>query len=231
MRTRLKTYAWRTLVAVLVVPAAMVLLFGVMPVPMTPLMVLRALNGAAIEKDWIGIDGISPHLWRSVIAAEDATFCAHRGFDLAALEKAWRSYRRGGNLRGGSTITMQTAKNLFLWPDRSFIRKGLEAWLTVYLEGLWTKRRTLEVYLNVVEWGPGIYGAEAAAQRHFGKAATNLDAREAALLASILPSPLRWSAARPGPYVRARAETIRYRAARLGDLDDCIAAEKQTAVP
>jgi monofunctional biosynthetic peptidoglycan transglycosylase len=220
----LKRNLWRLILVVLGAPALMTLVFGVLPVPLTPLMALRALDGAGIVKEWVGMDRMSAHLGRSVIAAEDATFCDHHGFDAAALRKAWRSYRRGGDLRGGSTITMQTAKNVFLWPDRTFVRKGLEAWLTVYLEALWSKRRIMEVYLNVVEWGDGVYGAEAAARKYFGKSAAALDAREAALLASVLPSPRKWSAAQPGPYVRARSETIKYRAARLGELDDCLAS-------
>lgn len=213
---------WRTLAVVLIAPAALTLLFALVPVPLTPLMLIRSLSGAPIENDWVPLARISRDLQRSVIAAEDMNFCNHFGFEPEALEKAWDSYQRGGKLRGGSTITMQTAKNVFLWPGRNFIRKGLEAWLTLYLEALWSKPRTLEVYLNVVEWGPGVYGAEAAAQHHFKKSAATLTAYEAALLASVLPSPQRWSASKPGPYVRTRAETIQYRAARLGSFGACI---------
>ncbi|MBL8643444.1 MAG: monofunctional biosynthetic peptidoglycan transglycosylase [Rhodospirillaceae bacterium] len=208
--------------AVLLLPAALTLFFAVVPVPITPLMLIRSFEGHGIRKTWTPIESISTDLQRSVVAAEDMAFCQHFGFDTAALEKAWESYERGGKLRGGSTITMQTAKNLFLWPDRTFIRKGLEAWLTVYIETLWSKPRTLEVYLNIAEWGPGVYGAEAAAQHHFGKSAAALSAHESALLASVLPSPQRWSASKPGPYVRTRAETIEYRAARLGEYGACL---------
>jgi monofunctional biosynthetic peptidoglycan transglycosylase len=218
---------WRRIVAaaiaVLALPAALVLLFAVVPVPATPLMLIRTLEGRGLRKDWVALERMAPALARSVIAAEDATFCAHFGFEREALEKAWASYQRGGRLRGGSTISMQTAKNVFLWPDRTFVRKGLEAWLTLYIEALWSKRRTLEVYLNVVEWGPGVYGAEAAARHHFNKSAADLTAEEAALLAAVLPSPLRWSPAKPGPYVRSRAATIQARAAGLGELGACIA--------
>jgi monofunctional biosynthetic peptidoglycan transglycosylase len=125
-------------------------------------------------------------------------------------------------LRGGSTISQQTAKNLLLWPGRDWIRKGLEAWLTIYIEALWPKQRIMEVYLNVVEWGRGVYGAEAAARHHFKKSAANLSANEAARLAAVLPSPLRWSASNPGPYVQRRSGMLQGRAARLGDLAACL---------
>ena len=220
---RWRSWIVRMLLVILALPALITLSFAVVPIPLTPLMVLRWVDGAPVQKDWVSLDEIAPHLARAVIAAEDATFCEHFGFEPEALRKAWRSYQRGGRLRGGSTISMQTAKNVFLWPGRTFVRKALEAWLTVYIEALWTKRRTLEVYLNVVEWGPGIYGAEAAAQYHFHKSAANLTARESALLAAVLPSPRRWSASKPGPYVRTRAETISTRAERLGVLGACIA--------
>jgi monofunctional glycosyltransferase len=212
----------RITAALLLLPAVTTLIFAVSPVPITPLMAIRASDGQSPTKSWVALENIAPALQRSVIVAEDATFCFHHGFETEALQKAWDSYQRGGRLRGGSTITMQTAKNVYLWPDRTFVRKGLEAWLTVYLETLWTKRRTLEVYLNVAEWGPGIYGAQAAAQHHFSKDAADLSDHEAALLAAVLPSPRRWSASKPGPYVRTRAETIQYRATRIGDGDDCL---------
>jgi monofunctional glycosyltransferase len=212
----------RIVAAIALLPAITTLIFAVVPIPLTPLMVIRAIDGVPVTKSWVAIDAMAVALQRSVIVAEDATFCVHHGFETEALQKAWDSYQRGGRLRGGSTITMQTAKNVYLWPDRTFVRKGLEAWLTVYLEALWTKRRTLEVYLNVAEWGPGIYGAQAAARHHFNKDAADLSDHEAALLAAVLPSPRRWSASKPGPYVRTRAETIQYRAARIGDGDDCL---------
>jgi monofunctional biosynthetic peptidoglycan transglycosylase len=209
-----------TLGVIILAPAALTLVFAFLPVPVTPLMLIRAAEGETITKDWTTLDEIAPSLQRSIIVAEDATFCTHSGFEPEALEKAWDSYQRGGRLRGGSTITMQTAKNVYLWPGRTFIRKGLEAWLTVYLEALWSKRRTLEVYLNVIEWGPGIYGAEAASRRYFNKPAAELSAYESALLAAVVPSPRRWSAAKPGPYVRSRAETILARAG--GALSGCL---------
>jgi monofunctional biosynthetic peptidoglycan transglycosylase len=217
---------WRriglTALGILLAPAVVVLVFAVVPVPVTPLMLIRTLNGAGIGQDWATLANISPRLPAAVIAAEDNLFCRHAGFDMEAIRKAWDRNQRGGALRGASTISQQTAKNLFLWPGRSFLRKSLEAWLTVYVEALWTKRRTMEVYLNIVEWGPGIYGAEAAARHHFGKSAATLSARESALLAAVLPNPRQWSAGNPGPYVRSRAEQLRGRASRLGELLDCM---------
>jgi len=157
--------------------------------------------------------GTSSRLLRAVIGSGDSTFCAPRGFDMKAIEKALkataRSDKRGrGRIRGGSTISQQTAKNAFLWPGRDWIRKGLEAGYTVAIEAIWGKRRIMEVYLNVAEWAPGVYGAEAASQHWFGKSADELTAREAARLAAILPSPRRYSASSPGPYVRRRTSRI-----------------------
>jgi len=138
------------------------------------------------------------------------------------LAQAWRANQRSDQLRGASTISQQTAKNVFLWPGRSYVRKALEAWLTLYIETLWSKRRIIEVYLNVAEWGDGIYGAEAAARHHFNTSAGALTAHQAALLAAVLPNPRAWSAGRPGPYVSGRARTLERRATQLGDLLDCV---------
>ena len=211
------------LIFVLLAPAALVALYRTTPPPQTPLMWLR---GGQVHYKWTPIGKISPYLARAAVAAEDEAFCTHNGFDRAAIERAWESYVDASDdekatLRGGSTISQQTAKNVFLWPGRTWLRKALEAGITVYMEALWPKKRILEVYLNVVEWGPGIYGAEAAARYHFHKSAAALDAHEAALLASVLPSPLKWSASKPGPYVQRRAETIAGRAARLGAYANC----------
>ena len=183
------------------------------PPPTTFLMVSRSLEGEGLSYRWRSLDEISPRLVEAVIASEDSTFCAHRGFDMKAIEKALkanaRAEKRGaGRLRGGSTISQQTAKNVFLWPGRDWVRKGLEAGYTVLIETLWGKRRIVEVYLNVAEWAPGVYGAEAAARHWFGKSASDLSAREAARLAAILPSPRRYNASSPGPYVRRRASRV-----------------------
>jgi monofunctional biosynthetic peptidoglycan transglycosylase len=159
-----------------------------------------------------------------VVAAEDNRFCEHWGFDWQALKGEIAAWRAGEAPRGASTITMQTAKNLFLWPDRSLFRKALEAPLTPQIEVLWPKRRIIEVYLNIVEFGPGIYGAEAAAQSFFGKPAADLSSREAALLAAALPSPRISSPARPSAWLEDRARTIRARIDQLGPMLACVRA-------
>ena len=213
-----------TLLIALLAPALIILIYRVVPPPGTPLMVIRAIGGAGWNYDWEPLERIAPSLARAALTAEDETFCSHHGFDTKALREAWEEYLEddGGTLRGGSTISQQTAKNLLLWPGRDWIRKGLEAWLTIYIEALWPKQRIMEVYLNVVEWGRGVYGAEAAARHHFKKSAANLSANEAARLAAVLPSPLRWSASTPGPYVQRRSGMLQGRAARLGDLAACL---------
>lgn len=211
-------------VALLVSPLA-TLVYRFVPPPITILMVERLVQGKGMDLRWRPLSAIAPDLPQSVIAAEDARFCEHHGFDFKAMEAAARSNeRRPGKIRGGSTITQQTAKNVFLWPSRDYVRKGLEAWFTVLEEAIWGKRRILEVYLNVVEWGPGIYGAEAASERYFKRSAATLTPDEAARLAAILPSPLKWKAVRPGRYVKKRSAKIGARAAivREDDLAWCV---------
>ena len=199
-------------------PLVLTLLFRFVPPPVTPLMLMRLSQGYGLEHDWRGLDRISPALRRSVIASEDSRFCSHWGFDFGAIDHAIERYEEGGPKLGASTISMQVARNVFLWPARNFLRKGLEAYLTLYLEALWPKRRILEVYLNVAEFGPGLYGAEAAARHYFGKPASALSPRQAALLAAVLPAPLGRSPAHPSAYVSRHADLIRARAeqVRLG---------------
>ena len=192
-------------------------LYAWLPVPITPLMVIRLMEGYGLSKDWVPYDAISPNLARAAIASEDSGFCAHHGFEWEAIENAWNRNQHSKRIRGGSTISNQTAKNAFLWPDRTYVRKAIEFYFTGLIELIWGKKRILEVYLNVVEFGPGIYGAEAAAQRYFHKPASALTRREAALLVAVLPSPLKWSVAAPGPYVRSRSATIM---ARMMDIPD-----------
>ncbi|MEQ9448588.1 MAG: monofunctional biosynthetic peptidoglycan transglycosylase [Rhodospirillaceae bacterium] len=217
--------AW-IVAAVLFLPAVFVLIYRFAPPPMTPLMIIRAAEGHERSYEWVPLTRISPFLARAVIASEDQNFCSHYGFDVESIRRAWENYGDGeGTLRGGSTISQQTAKNAFLWPDRSWLRKGLETWFTFYIEALWNKPRILEIYLNIVEWGPGVYGAEAAAKYHFDKSASRLNAQEAALLATVLPSPRNWSASNPGPYVQSRARVISGRAAKLGPLTGCLQAD------
>jgi len=147
-------------------PLALVAVYRFVPPPVTILMIQRSLEGKGFSRTWRPLDQMSPALIRSVIAAEDAGFCSHRGFDFEAMQEAWAHNETSDRVRGGSTISQQTAKNVFLWPQRSYVRKGLEAGFTVLIEVGWGKRRILEVYLNTIEWGPGVYGAEAAARRN-----------------------------------------------------------------
>lgn len=189
------------------------LAYRFVPVPTTLLMLSEGLfEGRQIRNEWVPLKQISPNLVRSVIASEDNEFCRHWGFDFKEMEDAWKDSKRGERLRGASTISQQTAKNVFLWPGRSWIRKGLEAYFTLLIEGLWPKNRIMEVYLNVIEWGPGVFGAEAASQKWFGKSASRLTPMEAARLAAILPNPIRYRANPPGPYVNSRGYTIAARA-------------------
>jgi monofunctional biosynthetic peptidoglycan transglycosylase len=166
------------------------------------------VEGRGFDRRWVPIGAISPTLVRAVIAAEDARFCEHHGFDILAIQKAMRANERGKKLRGGSTISQQTAKNVFLWPHRDWVRKGLETWFTALIEVIWGKERIMEVYLNSIEWGPGVYGAEAAAQHNFRTSAARLSPAQAARLAAIVPKPLSWKAARPGPYIQRRSGKI-----------------------
>ena len=224
MRALLR-WVGRLLLGAVVASLAAVAVLRFVDPPVTPLMLLRLAQGAlhgrwvGIDRSWVDLEQVSPALLKSVIAAEDARFFAHHGVDFTELERA-RAYnerQRGKRLRGASTITMQCARSTFLWTDRTWLRKGLEVYFTALLELLWSKRRILEVYVNVVEWGDGVYGIEAASERAFGVPAARLTAQQAALLAAVLPAPQRSSAARPSPYVRGRAARIAARA-RLVDL-------------
>lgn len=170
----------------------------------------------AVRRRWVPRERISPWAALAVVAAEDQKFPVHRGFDLESVQDALEERAAGGRVRGASTISQQTAKNLFLWSGRSWLRKGLEAWFTLLLETLWPKRRILEVYLNVAEFGDGVYGVEAAAQAFFGKSAGELTPREGALLAAVLPSPRRMHPERPSAYVRGRAAWIQAQMEHLG---------------
>lgn len=187
-------------------------------------MAFRAKAGENVQRTWAPLSAVSPHLVRAVIAAEDSRFCAHGGFDREAIEDALEERRNGERRRGASTISQQTVKNAFLWNGGGWARKGVEAWFTLLADKIWGKRRTMELYLNVAEWGDGLFGAEAAARARFGKAAAALSPREAALLAAVLPNPHKWRVDPPGPYVRRRAGTIRKRmeVVRRERLDACV---------
>lgn len=205
-------------------PVIVVAVYRFMPPPVTFLMVQRLFEGHGLERRWTPIERISPALVRAVIAAEDARFCEHHGFDIAAIEKAMKANAAGKKLRGGSTISQQTAKNVFLWPGRDWVRKGLEAWFTVLIEVGWGKERIMEVYLNSIEWGPGVYGVEAAAQKNFHVSAARLTPTQAARLAAIVPKPLSWKAAKPGSYMKRRAGSINRnaRVVRTAGLTACV---------
>ncbi len=203
--------------AVFLVPVTWAAIYRVVLPPGTTLMLARAAEGERIRHESVPIERISPHLVRAVIAAEDARFCEHNGFDVEAIQEAMKANERGGRVRGASTVSQQTAKNVFLWPARSWLRKGLETYFTGLIEFMWPKRRIMESYLNVAEWGDGIFGAEAAAQARFGVSAAQLTPMQAARLAAVLPNPHEWRADRPGPYVRRRAATILQRARVVGN--------------
>ena len=231
--TRAKTRKRRPLLTLLLIlaliPIGGVVLHRFVPPLFTILMVKQAVAGHGMDYRWRSLDHISPRLVEAVIAAEDARFCQHHGFDVEAIQKAMeaneRAEQRGSDKRrGASTISQQTAKNVFLWPSRDWVRKGLEVGYTGLIEGIWGKRRIMEMYLNVAEWAPGVYGAEAASQHWFHKSAQNLTTREAARLAAILPSPRRYKAADPGPYIRRRASRIQAAmgTVREAGLDACV---------
>jgi monofunctional biosynthetic peptidoglycan transglycosylase len=194
-------------------------IFAFVPIPMTPLVAIRAIEAGFrgrpvyFEKEWASIDEMPPNLLRAAVASEDFRFTEHRGFDFGAIEKAMKAnervQRRGrGKIRGASTISQQTAKNVFLFPSRTWLRKGLETWMTILIESIWSKRRILEVYLNVVELGDGVYGVQAASEKFFRKSVRNLNASEAALLIAVLPNPRILRVNQPSTYVRYRQAAI-----------------------
>jgi monofunctional biosynthetic peptidoglycan transglycosylase len=191
-----------------------VVLFKFLPVPFTPLMVIRAIENKAAGKemvcshDWEPLENISVNLQKAVIASEDGTFLKHNGFDFTAMQKAYKSNERGRRIKGGSTISQQTAKNVFLWQGRSYLRKGLEAYFTVLIETIWGKKRIMEVYLNSIEMGDGVYGAQAAAEHWYRKEAANLTPQQAAGIAAILPNPRRYKATSSSSYINNRKSKI-----------------------
>ncbi|GAA0877590.1 monofunctional biosynthetic peptidoglycan transglycosylase [Algoriphagus jejuensis] len=206
---------WKTSLWFLGLSIGLVIVYRFVPVPITPLMVIRVLEQAfdaekdvRLEKDWVSIEEISKNAPQAVVAAEDQKFLDHQGFDFEAMEKAWENNKKGKRVKGASTITQQTVKNVFLWPSRSYVRKVLEAYFTVLVELIWSKERILEVYLNVIEMGDGIYGIEAAAQVYFKKSAEKLTRGQAALIAAVLPNPRRWSPAKPTGYIQGRQTWI-----------------------
>ena len=197
-----------------IISFSVVLLFKFVPIPFTPLMGIRALEHNAAGKDmvcsheWVPIDEISLNLQKAVIASEDGLFLDHWGFDFKAMEKAFDNNQKGKRLKGGSTISQQTAKNVFLWQGRSYVRKGLEAYYTVLIELIWGKKRIMEVYLNSIEMGDGVYGAEAAAKYWYRKDAASLTRYESAGIAAILPNPRKYKASNSSSYINRRKAKI-----------------------
>lgn len=210
MIKRLINFLLKILLWLVVLSFLVVLLFKWLPVPFTPLMGIRALENPEenFQHQWVSIEKISPNLQLAVISAEDQNFLQHNGFDYEAIEKAIEENKQGKRIRGASTISQQTAKNVFLWPQRSWVRKGMEVYFTYLIELLWNKERILEVYLNSIEMGKGIYGAEAAAQNWFGKPAAKLNDSESAAIAAILPNPKEYSANPASNFIEGRKQWI-----------------------
>ena len=198
-------------------------LYRFLPVPITPLMLIRLMEQAGesdrpmrLEKDWVSIDEISPHLQLAVVCSEDQEFLEHEGFDFNAIKKAYKYNQTHKKKRGASTISQQTAKNVFLWPGRSWVRKGLEVYFTFLIEVIWSKERIMEVYLNIIEFGDGVYGVEAAALRNYNKSAKDINRPEAAMLAAVLPSPLRLSPINPTADLKEKQSWIMRQMRRWG---------------
>ena len=218
---RLIRFLFKALVGFVGLSLLLVILFKFVPVPVTATMLM---DGNGITKDWTSLNNIDRNMVRAVIAAEDGKFCTHDGFDQEAIKQAIEQNSRGGRIRGGSTISQQTAKNVFLWQGGGYVRKGFEAWFTVLIEQVWGKRRIMEVYLNIAETGIGTYGVEAGARRYFGKSAASLTPLEAARMAAALPLPKERSVKNPRGWLARHGNTI---AARVGQvrrdgLDACI---------
>ncbi|MEJ4046056.1 monofunctional biosynthetic peptidoglycan transglycosylase [Erwinia sp. SLM-02] len=220
---RIKKYALRLLMAIIGLWLAGIVIFAFFPVPFSAVMVERQLGAwlrgdfdYVAHSDWVGRDEISPWMALAVMASEDQKFPTHWGFDVDAIQSVLDSNGENARMRGASTLSQQTAKNLFLWDGRSWVRKGLEAGLTVGIETVWTKRRILTVYLNIAEFGDGVFGVEEAAQRYFNKPASRLTISEAALLAAVLPNPIRFKAGAPSGYVRQRQQWIMRQMRQLG---------------
>lgn len=222
-RRRWLHWLWKLPLLLVLVSVLQVLVLRFIDPPFSAFMAARQLEAwwqgdrdFRVAYDWRDMAAIAPSLPVALVAAEDQDFANHHGFDFKAIEQARERNARGGRLRGASTISQQLAKNLFLWSGRSWVRKGMEAWYTVLIETMWPKQRILEVYANVAEFGDGIYGAQAAARSYWGKDASRLSPTESARLAAVLPSPRRYSAARPGPYVQRRTRWIERNARQIG---------------
>ncbi|MFT3968269.1 MAG: monofunctional biosynthetic peptidoglycan transglycosylase [Sphingobium sp.] len=218
---RIARFLLRAVIGFVALSLFFVILYRFVPVPVTPTMIL---DGNGITKDWVPLDGIDPDMPRAAIAAEDSKFCQHHGFDAEAISQAFEHNEKGGRIRGGSTISQQTAKNVFLWQGGGYFRKGLEAWFTLLIEAIWGKRRIMEVYLNVAETGIGTYGVEAGAMRYFNHGAGQLSVTEAGRLAAILPLPKKRAAISPTGFTRRYGNIIAHRigVVRREGLDACL---------
>ena len=218
-------FLWKAMLWFFGISFFMVILYKFVPVPFTPLMGIRAIEQKKEGKemicshDWVPIEEISINLQKAVIASEDGNFLIHNGFDFEAIEKAMEANKKGKKLRGGSTISQQTAKNVFLWSGRSYLRKGLEAYFTVLIELIWGKERIMEVYLNSIEMGNGVYGAQEASRVWYGKDAKNLTQREAAGIAAILPNPRKFKASNSSNYINRRKGFIVRQMSYLGKIE------------
>ncbi|WP_375382154.1 monofunctional biosynthetic peptidoglycan transglycosylase [uncultured Sphingomonas sp.] len=221
---RLLRLVCKLLLGFVVVSVVWVAIYRVVPPPYTFTMLRDRLAGRSVTKDWASLDSIDPNMARAAIAGEDARFCLHHGFDIRAIEKAAERNAHGGRIRGGSTISQQTAKNAFLFQGGGYVRKGLEAWFTVLIEAIWGKRRIMEVYLNLAETGIGTYGVQAASERYFGHGAGRLSPTEAARIAAILPLPKKRAAVDPHGFVRRHGNVLaRYVGVVRGNgLDACL---------
>ncbi len=211
---KMKRIIWKSMLWFFGISILLVLLYKWIPVPFTPLMITRIIENkiegkdAVFSHDWEPLENISSNLQKAVIASEDGNFLLHNGFDFKAMQKAIKNNNKGKKLKGGSTISQQTAKNVFLWQGRSYIRKGLEAYFTVLIEFIWGKERIMEVYLNSIEMGNGVYGAKEAARHWYTKDVKNLTPKEAAGIAAILPNPRKFKASNSSSYINRRKEKI-----------------------
>tara|TARA_R110001583_G_scaffold52804_7_gene163561 strand:- start:4655 stop:5347 length:693 start_codon:yes stop_codon:yes gene_type:complete len=211
---KLKRIILKVIIGFFILSIGSVIIYKWVPVPFTSLMFIRNVehwtNGerANFSHNWISLDKISPNLIKAVIVSEDQKFLVHAGFDIEAIEKAYERNKKGKRIKGGSTISQQTAKNVFLWPQRSYARKGFEVYFTFLIEVLWSKKRIIEVYLNSIEMGNGVYGAEAASQHWFRKPASKINAYQAASIAAILPNPRKYKATNSSTYIEKRKNWI-----------------------
>ena len=213
---------WKTAMWFFITSIASVILFRWVPIPVTPLMLIRCVEQKMdgkpmkLKKDWVPLEEISPNLQLAVVCSEDQNFIHHRGFDFQAIDKAMKYNKKHKRTHGASTISQQTAKNVFLWDGRNWIRKGFEVYFTFLIETFWSKERIMEVYLNVIEMGNGVYGAQAASKTYFMKDAKNISSAQAALLASVLPNPRKFSAAKPNGYIVGRQGWVLQQMANWG---------------